>query len=70
MVAQTVKNPPAVQETQVLFLGQEDSLEKGMTTCSIILASRIPRTEDTVHVLFIQKYISYSYALFIYSKSP
>lgn len=38
MVAQTVKNSPAVQGPGVLFLGQEDSLEKGMTTCSIILA--------------------------------
>ena len=28
LVAQTVKNPPAMQETQVRFLGQEDSLEK------------------------------------------
>ena len=33
-----VKNLPAMQETQVLSLGQEDSLEKGMATHSSILA--------------------------------
>ena len=37
-----VKNPPAVQETQVRFLGWEDSLEKEMATHSSILAWRIP----------------------------
>ena len=41
-----VKNPPAIQETWVLSLGQEDSLEKGMVTHSSILAWRIPRTEE------------------------
>ena len=41
-----VKNLPAVQETQVRSLGQEDPLEKGMATHSSILAWRIPRTED------------------------
>ena len=40
IVAQTVKNLPAVQETQV------GSLEKGMATHSSILAWRIPWTED------------------------
>ena len=40
-----VKNLPAMQETQVLSLGQEDSLEKGMATHSSILAWRIPWTE-------------------------
>ena len=41
-----VKNPPAIlQETRVRFLGQEDSLEKGMATHSSILAWRIPGTE-------------------------
>ena len=38
LVAQTVKNLPAMQETWVLSLGQEDPLEKGMTTHSNILA--------------------------------
>ena len=38
LVAQTVKNLPAVQETQVPFLGQEEFLEKEMATHSRILA--------------------------------
>ena len=38
LVAQTVKNPPAVQETWVQSLGWEDPLEKGMVTHSSILA--------------------------------
>ena len=46
LVAQTVKNLPAMWETQVRSLGQEDPLEKGMATHSSILASRIPRTEE------------------------
>ena len=45
LVAQTVKRLPTVQETQVQFLGQEDLLEKEMTTHSSILAWRIPWTE-------------------------
>ena len=36
LVAQMVKNPPAMQETQVQPLGQEDLLEKGMATQSSI----------------------------------
>ena len=46
LVAQTVKNLPAIQETQVQSLGWEDSLEKGMATHSSILAWRIPWTEE------------------------
>ena len=46
LVAQMVKNLPAVQETQVQSLGQEDPLEKGMATHSSILAWRIPWTEE------------------------
>ena len=42
LVAQLVKNPPAMEETPVQFLGQEDPLEKGMATHSNILAWRIP----------------------------
>ena len=45
-MAQTTKNPLAMHETQVQFLGQEDPLEKGMATHSSILAWRIPRTEE------------------------
>ena len=46
LVAQMVKNLPAVQEMQVQFLGQEDPLEKEMATHSSILAWRIPWTEE------------------------
>ena len=46
LVAQEVKNLPAMQETQVRSLGREDPLEKGMATHSSILAWRIPWTED------------------------
>ena len=42
-----VKNPPAKQETWVPYLGQEDLLEKGMATCSTILAWEIPWIEET-----------------------
>ena len=42
MVAQTVKNLPAIQETCVQTLSQEDPLEKGMATHSNLLAWRIP----------------------------
>ena len=41
-----VKNPLAMQETQVQSLGQEDPLEEVMATHSSILASRIPQTEE------------------------
>ena len=37
LIAQLVKNPPAMQETPVQFLGQEDLLEKGQATHSSIL---------------------------------
>ena len=46
LVALTVENLPAIQETWVQFLGQEDPLEKGVTTHSSILAWRIPWTEE------------------------
>ena len=42
-----VKNSPAMEETWVQFLGQEDPLEEGMATHSSILAWRIPWTEET-----------------------
>ena len=48
-MAQTVKNLPAMQVTQVQSLSQEDALEKGMTTNSSILAWRIPCSEFIVH---------------------
>ena len=46
LIAQLVKNLPAMQETWVQFLGWEDPLEKEMATHSSILAWRIPWTEE------------------------
>ena len=46
LIAKSVKNLPAMQETQVQFLDQEDALEKEMATHSSILAWRIPQTEE------------------------
>ena len=45
-MAQTVKNPPAMQEMWVRSLGWEDPLEKEMATLSSTLAWRIPWTEE------------------------
>ena len=47
LVAQTVKNPPAMQETWVWSLGWEDSLEEDMATHSSILAWRSPMNRGT-----------------------
>ena len=44
LVAQLVKNPRAMRETWVRFLGWKDPLEKGKATHSSVLAWRIPRT--------------------------
>ena len=46
LVAQMAKNLPAMQETPVRSLGQEDPLEKGIATHSSILAWRISKTEE------------------------
>ena len=46
LVAQSVKNVPAMQETQVQFLGWEGPLEKKMATHSSILILAIPWTEE------------------------
>ena len=46
LVAQMVKNPPAVQQTWVQSLGWKDPLEKGLATHSSILAWEIPWTEE------------------------
>ena len=46
LVAQMVENPPAVPETRVQSLGQEDPLEKGMATHFSILTWRIPWIEE------------------------
>ena len=45
-IAQMVKNLPAMQETQVQLLGQEDPVEKEMATHSSILAWEIPWAEE------------------------
>ena len=45
-MTQMIKNPPAMQETQVQSLGQEGPLEEGMTIHSSVLAWRIPQTEE------------------------
>ena len=46
LLVQMVKNLPAVSETWVRSLGQEESLEKGLVTHSNTLAWRIPSTEE------------------------
>ena len=46
LIAQLVKNPPAMQETPVQSLGWEDPLEKGMATLYSIPAREIPWTEE------------------------
>ena len=45
LIAQSVKNLPAIQETGVQFLGWEDPLEKEMATHSSVLTWKIPWTE-------------------------
>ena len=46
LVVKAVKNPPSMQETQILSLGWEDLLEKGMASHSSILVWRILWTEE------------------------
>ena len=53
LVAQSVKNLPAVQETRVRFLDWEDPLEEEMATHSSILAWRIPWTEEPDRLQFM-----------------
>ena len=50
LLAQLVKNPPAMQETWVQFLDWEDPLEKEMATCFRIPPWRIPWTEEPERV--------------------
>ena len=52
-MAQMVKNLPAMQETQLQSLGQEDPLEKGMAIHSGILAWRIAWTEEPGKLQFM-----------------
>ena len=51
-MSQMVKNMPAMRETWVQYLGQEDPLEKGMATHSSILAWRIPQRSLVGHRLW------------------
>ena len=53
LIAELVKNMPAMQETQVRFLGWEDPLEKEMATHSNILAWRIPWPEEPGRLQFM-----------------
>ena len=46
LVAQSVRNLPAMWKTQIRSLGWEDPLEKGLATHSSILACRVPWTEE------------------------
>jgi hypothetical protein len=48
LLAQMVRNLPAMQEARIQFLGQEDHLEKGMATHSRILAWRILWTQESM----------------------
>ena len=63
LVAQTVKNLPAMQENQVRSLGREDSLEKGMATHSSILAWRIPwghrESDKTEQLSLTQRFVEF-----------
>ena len=52
-MAQLVKNLPAMQETWIQSLGQEDTLEKELATHSGTLAWRIPRTEEPSRLQFM-----------------
>ena len=65
-MAETVKNPPAMQETRVQSLGREDHLEEGMDHHSSILAWRIPWTEEPAGLLKVPQF---STGLFVLSLS-
>ena len=53
LVAQMVKRLPAMQETWVLFLGQEDTLEEEIATHSSTLGCKIPWTEEPGRLQFM-----------------
>ena len=68
LVAQMVKNPPAMRETWVRSWGPEDPLEKGMATHSSILAWRIPWTEEPgrLQSMGLQR-VQHDWAIFTHS---
>ena len=53
LVAQSVKNPPAVQEIRVRSLGREDPLEEEIAYYPTILAWRIPWTKESDGLQFL-----------------
>ena len=68
LVAQIVKNPPAMRETWVRSLDQEDHLEKGIATHSSILAWRIPQTEEPGRLQSMGlKRVGYDWATFTFT---
>ena len=67
LVAQTVKNLPAMRETWVRSLGWEEPLEKGTATHSSILAWRIPWTEETARLQSMgSQRVGHSWATFTF----
>ena len=54
LIAQLVKNPPAMRETWIRSLGWDDPLEKGIATYSSVLAWRIPWTEEPGRLQFVR----------------
>ena len=66
LIAQLVKNPPAMQETQVRSLGWEDPLEKGKATHASLLAWRIPWTVQSM----VSQSVGHDRATFSHALSP
>ena len=62
-----VKNLPAMQETQVRSLGQEDPLDKEMKTHSSILAWRIPWTEESDRLQSMDVRVRHNWAMIIFT---
>ena len=69
LVAQMIKSLPAVWDTQVRYLGQEDTLEKEMATHSSILAWKIPWSEEPgrLQSMRLQR-VGHDRATFLYCK--
>ena len=69
LMAQTVKNLPAIQEIRVQSLGWKDLLEKRMATHSSILAWRIQWTEETGGIQLIKESLFIGITLTVGSKT-
>ena len=63
LLDQMVRDLPAVKETWIWFLGQDDSLEKGMVTHSSILAWKIPWTEESFGLSVVSKRVRHEWAI-------